>query len=64
VVPLAPDPSLAAHARLAYDWDANARWLETRLRALQSAWTEQPPAYLRLARWLVGSNQEPSAQQP
>lgn len=60
----APDPSLAAHARLAYDWDANARWLETTLRSLQSARAERPPAYLRLARSLFGSSQEPSALQP
>ena len=63
-VPLVPDTSLAAHARLAYDWDANARWLETTLGALQSASTEQPTTYLRFARSPFGSSQEPSAQQP
>src|SRR5207253_4736402 len=32
-----PDPKLAAYARAAYDWDANARWLEEQLIALSRA---------------------------
>ena len=32
--PDAPDGRLAAHARIAYDWDANAAWIDNRLREL------------------------------
>ena len=31
-----PDPRLAAHARAAYDWDANARWIDEQLSVLRS----------------------------
>jgi glycosyltransferase involved in cell wall biosynthesis len=48
-----PDPKLAVHARTAYNWDSNARWLEEQLGELKGELPvrcRQPMSSTRLSR--------------